>query len=1222
METPRLVIERLVLTNFKSYAGQQIVGPFHNSFSAIVGPNGSGKSNVIDSMLFVFGFRAAKMRQSKLSELIHNSESFPDLQFCQVDIHFKRVIDQQDGTESVTVPDSELVVSRKAMRNNQSTYYINKKTSTYLEVTTMLKNEGIDLDHNRFLILQGEVESISQMKPKAENEHEDGLLEYLEDIIGTSSYKKPIETLNENIETMQRDLELVDQSFQAVSKSMNDYNEQKDLALKFLAAEKKWVDMTQQYHQFSLVVAEQDLLDNQTKLDQLNEQLGDDKKLIMELEAKLKSLYKKKDKLNLSRQQQDKSLNGVKAENKRAQQKKVQALEKGKVYKKKFTGITKELDTVAKKLRDNENDLQTATDDFDEITKELTELETKLEVEESKLNQIRLDLGSKTKPYTDKIQDLERQMDPWKTQIDQIDTEIALQESQIDMTQNDLTALIDQENRSSEALKSKKDQLAVTTTNISLIKSDIASGEAKLKDYKSKFVQAETKYRGEESAFNTLRDKVAYARLHASSIESQNKVLSGLQSLQSTGRIKGFHGRLGDLGVIDDRYDVAVSTGGGSLGDYVVDTVEDAQYCIQYLREKRLGFGKFIVLQKLRNFNMQRINTPNNIPRLFDLIEPIDAKFAPAFYSSMYDTLVANDLPTANKASQYNGRRFRVVTLNGELVDTSGTMSGGGNRVSKGAMKLKSQKSSESEFTPSIVKQLEEELNRSESEFKLSTEKFSKLQQVFGEIQQSIPSQKAQVDKLINEEHFLQTEIKDLEKKCNDVNVTLRKNDLESQVATKNKELEKLQSKRSQLQKETSGLQEEIDALNENIAQVGGLELRKQVSLVADLKGSLKLNIEKKHKDEVQIAKLKSSIEKLKKSTNSLNKDIEDINAQIKALDIESGEHDSIVKGFENQIKDLEHEIDKIDLDLTKINDNIEVVNSDLETKNSTMASFMKNIDKLIAQIEKSRQQIEHSKEGLSAITYRDVMSLITWIEDPEDEFLIPYIQRPVDFGAPRKGFDLRDYYDKCEQLKDMVLEIDANLDFLPEYGTRLKEFEKKKHLVNEARDKLVDAQNEHKELSQKRLNEFKIGFDSISASLKEMYNMITKGGVAELEYWDVHDPFQEGIGFSVMPPKKSWRNISNLSGGEKTLASLALVFALHQYKPTPLYVMDEIDAALDFKNVSIVANYIKSKTKNAQFIVISLRNNMFELSEKLVGIYKNNNMTRTVALNNYDLVH
>ena len=113
-------------------------------------------------------------------------------------------------------------------------------------------------------------------------------------------------------------------------------------------------------------------------------------------------------------------------------------------------------------------------------------------------------------------------------------------------------------------------------------------------------------------------------------------------------------------------------------------------------------------------------------------------------------------------------------------------------------------------------------------------------------------------------------------------------------------------------------------------------------------------------------------------------------------------------------------------------------------------------------------------------------------------------------------------------------------------------------------------------------------GFSVITLKLKEMYQMITLGGDAELELVDLLDPFSEGIMFSIRPPKKSWKNIANLSGGEKTLSLLALVFALHHYKLTPFYVMDEIIAALDFKNVSNIANYIKERTKNAQFIIIT----------------------------------
>ncbi len=143
----------------------------------------------------------------------------------------------------------------------------------------------------------------------------------------------------------------------------------------------------------------------------------------------------------------------------------------------------------------------------------------------------------------------------------------------------------------------------------------------------------------------------------------------------------------------------------------------------------------------------------------------------------------------------------------------------------------------------------------------------------------------------------------------------------------------------------------------------------------------------------------------------------------------------------------------------------------------------------------------------------------------------------------------------------------------------------------------------------------FREGFGVINSKLKEVYQHLTRGGDAQLELIDALDPFSDGVNFSVRPPKKSWKEVNKLSGGEKTLSSLSLIFALHYYKPTPLYFMDEIDAALDFKNVSIVADYIKKRTKDAQFIIISLRNNMFDLANKLIGVYKTSDKTKVVNL-------
>ena len=184
------------------------------------------------------------------------------------------------------------------------------------------------------------------------------------------------------------------------------------------------------------------------------------------------------------------------------------------------------------------------------------------------------------------------------------------------------------------------------------------------------------------------------------------------------------------------------------------------------------------------------------------------------------------------------------------------------------------------------------------------------------------------------------------------------------------------------------------------------------------------------------------------------------------------------------------------------------------------------------------------------------------------------------------------------------------------DYERAAAEHQKAREEFEWFRARLEETRGLAERLGKKRLDEFMEGLSQISRNLKEIYKAITYGGNAELELVDYLDPFSEGVVLSVMPPRKSWKNVGNLSGGEKTLSSLALIFALHRYKPSPFYVMDEIDAALDYRNVRVVSTYIKEMSATAQFLVISLRSDMFELSETLLGVYKTNNVSRSLVVN------
>lgn len=205
-------------------------------FQAIIGPNGSGKSNVIDSMLFVFGYRANKIRCKKLSVLLHKSAKRDNTCQCRVSVHFQRIVDKPDGSHEV-VAGSEFVISRTAFRDNSSFYTINDRRTNFAEVGKLLKSHDVDLDHNRFLILQGEVESIAMMKPKAITANECGLLEYLEDIVGTSRYKEPLRKITEREELLTEERTEKHNRCKLAEREMNELKEPKNEAVEYLELE-------------------------------------------------------------------------------------------------------------------------------------------------------------------------------------------------------------------------------------------------------------------------------------------------------------------------------------------------------------------------------------------------------------------------------------------------------------------------------------------------------------------------------------------------------------------------------------------------------------------------------------------------------------------------------------------------------------------------------------------------------------------------------------------------------------------------------------------------------------------------------------------------------------------------------------------------------------------------------------------------------------------------
>ncbi|KAF2267623.1 condensin subunit Cut3 [Lojkania enalia] len=1201
----RIVITYLVLTNFKSYAGRQEVGPFHASFSSVVGPNGSGKSNVIDSLLFVFGFRASKMRQGKISALIHNSAAFPDLDYCEVEVHFQEVMDFPDGGHEV-VPDSKLVISRRAFKNNASKYYINNKESNFTVVTTLLRDRGVDLDHKRFLILQGEVESIAQMKPKAANEHDDGLLEYLEDIIGTSKYKTPIEESATQTETLNEVCIEKSNRVQHVEKEKSGLEGKKNKALAYIRDENELA--TKQSALYQLYISEFDdhiqvtnesVIQMQTQLDEELQIHQGNEEGIKQLEKQYKKDSKEYEKLEKQSQDVDKELARIDKETvKFEEKKKFLAGKQKKLEKAKETskfGIS-ESETLAKQY----------ADDIKRNAAEIAELEQSMKIEEKELEGIRTSLAGKTQGLSDQIAAKQKSLEPWSAKINDKQSAIAVAQSELDILrekENAGAVAIDEVKAKIAAYAESKEVKAAELQECKVerkkIEKDIQKIQAQLDELAQKEPVLRTKLSG-------ARQKADEARASLSATQTQGNVLTGLMRLKESGRISGFHGRLGNLGAIEQKYDVAISTACPALDNLVVDTVEVGQQCIDYLRKNNLGRANFICLDRLPQRDLSQIETPENAPRLFDLVKPKHDKFKPAFFSVLQNTLVAKDLEQANRIA-YGAKRWRVVTLNGQLIDKSGTMSGGGTRVAKGGMSSKLA----ADVSKDQVVKLEHDRDALEQSFIELQQKQRDLETALRELKDEIPQLETKSQKIALELESFDRNIADAQRRIKELNAeqATTKTDkgrisaLEKSIASMGKEVAKLRS-------ETADVEAEIKSLQDKIMEIGGVKLRSQRAKVDGLKQQIDTLTDassnaqaSKSKEEKQRAKHEKAfadatkeLQKLVVEAEKVEEDMEAQKRDAAGTKQQAEEAKEALESRKEELQALKKELDKRTAELNETR-KIEIeMRNKLEEGRKSLVDFQK----------KQR----YFQEKIGKLSYQNITDLG---EEQEFEGLPTYTKDEL------QDMDKGILQEEIAQLEKKNENTSVDLTVLAEYRKRVEEHVARSSDLAKAVAERDDAKKRCDELRRLRLEGFMEGFSIISLRLKEMYQMITMGGNAELELVDSLDPFSEGILFSVMPPKKSWKNISNLSGGEKTLSSLALVFALHHYKPTPLYVMDEIDAALDFRNVSIVASYIKERTKNAQFVVISLRNNMFELASRLVGVYKVNHMTKSVTIENKD---
>jgi len=746
------------------------------------------------------------------------------------------------------------------------------------------------------------------------------------------------------------------------------------------------------------------------------------------------------------------------------------------------------------------------------------------------------------------------------------------------------------------------------------------------------------------------KDRLEAVKQAAATRQNRGQLLSALlEASRKGGPLEGctLAGRLGDLGSVDAAYDVAASTAGGMLDALVTETTEGAERCVKYLREHNLGSATFVMLDKQPAPAPAPASAP--LKRLFDLIRPQHDKFAPAFYYAVKDTLVADDLAQAvavsygtagaPKQQQQQGKaKYRVVTLKGELIELAGTMAGGG-KPSKGRIRV-AQAGASAAAQAAAATTVEDDVDE-----ELANANVPQLEKASAEVAAALGKARKELGALRQQQAGLNAELAraedemrrldmDLEANAQRVALTVtRIGELEPQCELSAKDKERVakltqalagkQKALDEAKHRSGALEREIDELLGKLNAIGGEGMKQAKQRVEE--GRAKMDAARTALMKLEVA-LEAAPALLAKSSGRIEKAGGDLERA--RVELEQAKASRLVTESKAREVSARFEVAAAaEAEKRAALDRLKKDHAELKQAKIAAESAAVEIKIALDAAEDEVKKLTLDCDKWARDLAKAQTDLVVWAKDDKPAGAAAALEADdgetasEERAAPTTRGSATDEARLEAELKLIESEAaglrgNVNMGAVDEWRAREKEYLERVAELDAATAVRDEARQQCDELRKRRLVEFMAGFSVISLKLKEIYQLITLGGDAELELVDSLDPFSEGVVFSVRPPKKSWKNISNLSGGEKTLSSLSLVFALHYYKPAPLYVMDEIDAALDFKNVSIVGNFCRERARNTQFLIISLRNNMFELADRLVGVYKTNNATKTVTIN------
>lgn len=1164
-----MYLKSIEVHGFKSFANK-IVFEFHDGITGIVGPNGSGKSNVGDAVRWVLGEQSAKqLRGAKMEDVIFSgTEQRKSMGYAYVAI----TLDNSD--HKLPTSYEEVTIARRVFRSGESEYLMNGVTCRLRDIQDLFLDTGIGKE-GYSIIGQGQIDKILSGKPEERRE-------LFDEAAGIAKFKKRKVQAEKNLEVERQNLCRITDILSEIEKQIIPLEKQSETAKKYLdlREELKTLDVNMfliEYHNMkqSITSLEEKLKAADSDLEQIKREYANTKKEYEQLEKKLEQLNNQVEsqrvqleEIKITKEQLEGKINVLKEQI-------IAAKQNSEHYQVRLKVVFTQLEEKEQKLKEQLEQQSKLEQQRIEKNETVQQADQFVQHSQQQMMQIRQQVEQYNKEVYDILNEtvkIKTQLQHFETMLEQIGIQKAALNQRIVKIKSDEADFQEKREENETTKKELNIQLKTTKEEELAVQNFISDQNTQLHQLQNDLETQQANYHKEYSRLESLRNMTERYEGYGISIKRV------MEQKKEDGKIIGV---VADIIKVKKDYETAIEISlGGSIQNIVTDKEETAKQLISYLKKHQYGRATFLPLTSVRGRTIpesEAILKEKEVIGLASTLVTVEERFQELANSLLGRIVVIDTIEHAIQIAKKYHYSYRIVTLEGELLNPGGSLSGGAYRNSSNLLSRR------------------REITELEHKIRVLQDNIQDKKITLEQVRKDRETKRAKLEEVkqtLQQLYVLQNTVQLTSKQIKAEELELKEEQQKIQ-----KEHVELEKKREELKESITKLQEDIKE-NEKLEQVKQKQVIQFTNQIEQEQKQVEQAQQKYSEQKLSLASVEQSMEFIKENINRIRLEIEQLQAEQQNLQEGKRTSKEQILQKEKEIEQTKEEMNQYEMqaqEQTKLIEKAGEEQAEISQRHKEclfqreeFSSKMNQLDKEIFRFTSQKEKVEEQLEKLLNYMWEEYELTYNKAYERKTETDLTYQQLKEKIG----------------QLRNKIKVLgNVNVNAISDY----KELKERYELLKTQHDDVVDAEKVLLGIIEELDIEMRKQFQEKFLQIKEQFDLVFKelfgGGRGTLELTEEEDILEAGIRIIAQPPGKKLQNMMQLSGGEKALAAISLLFAIQNLKPSPFCLLDEIEAALDDSNVGRYAKYLHKLTEHTQFIIITHRRGTMAAADVLYGI-------------------